>query len=67
VRDGTGSMLLRFLGRAMVPGLVAGCQIEAAGTPGFVRGVLVMLNPSYSFTSRPDRPPPAGSRCPGWS
>jgi hypothetical protein len=67
VTDGTGSLLLRFLGRSSIPGLVAGCQIVAEGTPGFVRGVLVMLNPLYSLTGTDDRPRPTGSQCLGRS
>jgi hypothetical protein len=47
--DGTGTLLLRFAGRASVPGVVTGCRIVAEGTPGSVRGVLVMINPLYSF------------------
>jgi hypothetical protein len=50
VMDGSGSLVLRFLGRAGIPGLVVGRQIEAEGTAAFVRGVLVMINPLYSFT-----------------
>lgn len=50
IADGTGSLLLRFSGRAAVPGLVAGRWIQAEGTPACRRGVLVMLNPLYSFT-----------------
>ena len=34
-----------------IPGLAAGRQIMADGTPGLVRGVLVMLNPRYSLTA----------------
>jgi len=67
VTDGTGSLLLRFLGRPSIPGLVTGCQIVAQGTPGFVRGVLVMLNPLYSLVGTGDRPRPIGSQCPGRS
>ncbi len=62
--DGTGNLVLRFLGRSGIPGLVPGSQIEAEGTPGLVRGVLVMLNPRYSLTRTADRPPRADSRCP---
>jgi hypothetical protein len=64
IDDGTGSLLLRFLGRSAVPGLIAGRQVVAQGTPGFVRGVLVMLNPIYQFTAMSGPPPPAGSRFP---
>jgi hypothetical protein len=67
VTDGTGSLLLRFLGRSSIPGLVAGCQIVAEGTPGFVRGVLVMLNPLYSLAGTGDRSRPIGSQCLGRS
>jgi hypothetical protein len=67
VSDGTGNLVLRFLGRRGLPGLVAGSRIEAEGTPGFVRGTLVMPNPRYSLTVAVDRPPPTGSRCPGRS
>lgn len=62
--DGTGSLVLRFMGRPGIPGLVAGSWLEAEGTPGWVRGVLVMLNPRYSLLERADRPPRAGSRSP---
>jgi len=67
VTDGTGSVLLRFLGRSGIPGLVAGCQIIAEGTPGLVRGALVMLNPRYSLTGAADHQQPADNRCPGRS
>jgi hypothetical protein len=48
--DGTGSVVLRFLGRAAVPGLVVGRRMEAEGTAALVRGLLVLVNPLYSFT-----------------
>jgi hypothetical protein len=67
VTDGTGCLLLRFVGRSTIPGLVVGCRIVAEGTPGLVRGALVMLNPLYSLKGTGDRPPPTGSRCPGRS
>jgi len=40
--DDTGTLVLRFVGRSSVPGLVP-------GRPGVVDGDLVMLNPIYSF------------------
>jgi hypothetical protein len=49
LRDATGSLVLRFIGRASVPGLVAGCRVIAQGTPGLVHGAVVMINPLYSF------------------
>jgi hypothetical protein len=47
--DGTGTLLLRFIGRASVPGFVVGRRVIAQGTPGMVRGAVVMVNPLYSF------------------
>jgi hypothetical protein len=49
--DGTGSLVLRFFGRASVPGLVVGRQLIAQGTPGLVNGAVVMINPLYSFVA----------------
>ncbi len=49
IRDATGSLVLRFIGRASVPGLVSGRWVIAQGTPGLVHGGLVMVNPLYSF------------------
>jgi hypothetical protein len=63
VTDGTGLLVLRFFGRAAIPGLVAGSRIVAEGTAGRVGSVMVMLNPLSSFTRTAGRPPPAGSRC----
>jgi hypothetical protein len=47
--DETGSVVLRFMGRSGVPGLEPGRRIEASGTPGWVRGGLVIRNPRYAF------------------
>ena len=47
--DGTGALVLRFLGRASVPGVSAGARVVVEGTPAFERGVLLMRNPLYSF------------------
>jgi hypothetical protein len=47
--DGTGTLVLRFLGRASVPGLEPGRRVVVDGTPGFMDRTLVMLNPIYSF------------------
>ena len=49
--DGTGVLVLRFMGRAAVPGVVAGARLVAEGTPGWERGVLLMRNPLYSFAT----------------
>ncbi len=47
--DGTGTLVLCFMGRAAVPGIAAGCRLVAEGTPAFERGVVLMRNPLYSF------------------
>ena len=49
--DGTGALVLRFTGRAAVPGMVAGARVVAEGTPALERGVLLMRNPLYSFAA----------------
>jgi hypothetical protein len=49
--DGTGTLVLRFFGRAAVPGLVSGRRVVAQGTPGRADGTVVMLNPLYSFVA----------------
>jgi hypothetical protein len=49
--DGTATLLLRFMGRASVPGLTAGRCVIAQGTPGLVRDAVVMVNPLYSFVT----------------
>ena len=51
ISDGTGALVLRFFGRASVPGLVCGRRIVALGTPGLAGGAVVMINPLYSFTA----------------
>jgi hypothetical protein len=49
--DGTGTLVLRFMGRAAVPGIVSGCRLVAEGTPAVEGGLLVMRNPLYSFAT----------------
>ena len=49
--DGTGTLVLRFFGRAGVAGLVTGSRVVAQGTPGRVDGTIVMINPIYSFSA----------------
>jgi hypothetical protein len=49
--DGTGGLVLRFHGRAGVPGMAAGVRVVAEGTPALERGVLLMRNPLYSFAT----------------
>lgn len=47
--DGTGVVILRFLGRSLVPGLDPGLRLVAEGTPSTERDGFVMVNPLYSF------------------
>ena len=49
--DGSGVVVLRFMGRAEVPGLVAGRRILAEGTPSVRSGVPVIHNPLYEFVA----------------
>ena len=49
LEDGTGVIVLRFMGQRRVPGLAPGRRMVALGTPGRVRDALVMLNPIYCF------------------
>ncbi len=49
--DGTGAVVLRFVGRAAVPGMVAESRVIAEGTPALERGELLMFNPVYSFAA----------------
>jgi hypothetical protein len=47
----TDVLVLRFLGRAGVPGFAPGRCVAANGTPARDRGALVMLNPLYTFVA----------------
>jgi hypothetical protein len=47
--DDSGVVLLRFMGRADVPGLVPGRRIIVEGTPSDNDGRLMMHNPLYEF------------------
>ena len=49
--DGTGTLVLRFMGRASVPGIATGRRLVAEGTPALEDGVLLMRNPLYSFVT----------------
>ncbi len=51
LRDGSGTLVLRFMGRVEVPGIVAGLRLVAEGTPALENGVLLMRNPLYSFVA----------------
>jgi hypothetical protein len=47
--DGTGTLILRFTGRAAIPGMSPGRRVGAEGMPSAQGGTLVMLNPHYAF------------------
>jgi hypothetical protein len=47
--DGTGIVVLRFMGRSSVPGIAVGAHMVAQGTPRADHEALVMLNPRYWF------------------
>ena len=49
--DDTGVVVLRFIGRAEVPGLSPGRHIVANGTPADRNGLLVIPNPLYEFVA----------------
>jgi hypothetical protein len=51
LHDGTGVIVLRFMGRARVPGLAPGRHLAAEGTPALDRGTLIMRNPRYAFAA----------------
>lgn len=51
LEDGSGSLVLVFLGRRAVPGLVPGARLQVEGMVGERRGELVMVNPRYRFTA----------------
>jgi hypothetical protein len=53
--DGTGTVTLRFLGRAEIPGMAPGRNLLVEGTPMLEHGALIILNPLYSFTSCPSQ------------
>ena len=47
--DGTGTIILRFMGRTEVPGLVPGRRMSVDGTPAMEGDSLIMLNPLYTL------------------
>lgn len=49
--DGTGTIILRFMGRTAIPGLSPGRRVGAEGMPSAQggSGTLLMLNPHYAF------------------
>ena len=49
--DGSGTIVLRFMGRHEIPGLVVGAQLVVDGTPALEGDMLIMRNPLYEFRS----------------
>jgi hypothetical protein len=47
--DGTGSIVLRWVGRDRIPGVVVGASLTVEGTVLAERGRRVILNPLYRF------------------
>ena len=47
--DGTGQLIVRWLGRRRVPGVEPGAGLLVEGTVSVDRGRLVVLNPRYGF------------------
>lgn len=47
--DGTGTIILRFMGRAAIPGMSPGRRVGAEGMPSAQGGALFMPNPYYAF------------------
>lgn len=54
IRDGTGEVLLRWLGRERVPGVVPGARMQVEGTAGYEPKLAryVLLNPLYRFSAQ---------------
>jgi hypothetical protein len=51
VDDGTGTLLIVFLGRREVAGLNVGTRVEVLGTVGIHQNRLAVLNPNYQLLS----------------
>jgi hypothetical protein len=51
VDDGTGTVLIVFLGRREVAGLNVGSKVEVVGTVGVHQNRLAILNPTYQLAS----------------
>ncbi len=48
--DGTGTIVLRWVGRDRVPGVTVGASLAVEGTVLADRGRRVLLNPLYPFS-----------------
>jgi amino acid transporter len=51
LRDETGKLIVAFLGRRQVPGVVPGARLLVTGLASDRRGRLVIINPDYDFLS----------------
>jgi hypothetical protein len=49
LNDGTGAIVVRWVGRESVPGVVVGALLTVEGTVSELHGHLVVLNPLYRF------------------
>ena len=62
--DGTGSVVLRFMGRAELPGLVAGATLVAGARRGWRRARSIIRKPLYRLTADGAHP---GDAHPSWA
>ncbi len=51
VSDGTGEVVVRFMGRRAIVGLGLGTKVVVEGVLGEQRGVLQMMNPRLEFSA----------------
>ncbi|HEV2368473.1 MAG TPA: OB-fold nucleic acid binding domain-containing protein, partial [Acidimicrobiales bacterium] len=54
IDDGTGQLVVAFLGRRQVPGINVGTRISAEGMVGTHRGRPALLNPLYEILAVPE-------------
>lgn len=58
--DGTGEIVVRWLGRDAIAGVAPGATMEVDGTVIDQRGTLLLLNPRYRFSPSPGLSPGMG-------
>ncbi len=51
ISDGTGDVVVRFMGRRAIGGLTLGTKVVVEGVLGDQRGTTVMMNPRLEFTA----------------
>jgi amino acid transporter len=51
LRDETGRLIVAFLGRRQIPGVVPGARLLVTGLASDRRGRLIIINPDYDFLS----------------